>query len=129
MTVHACLCRRDASKAGGLHRGVTISAINSKSSHMVLMAERHGLCAHDLALRVITGALHHFEKPERRENEQHSTDQSEPKHGIRARLKNLSHGWKVLGGSAPYLARTFVSWKHTKVACMVCAFLAVATAG
>src|SRR5579872_2178090 len=92
VTVHARLGGRHAGKTRIFDRGVTIPAVNSKRSHMMLVAERHRLRANYFTLRVVTGALHHFEKPKQADDEENTANQSEPGHGVRTRIENLSHG-------------------------------------
>lgn len=96
MTIHARLRWRDACKAGIFYRSVAITAVQPKSANMVFMAERHGLWMNNSAIGVVSGALHHLEKPDQRHRRYDATKKEEPVQGIRIRMKELTH---VPGGS------------------------------
>ena len=71
MTVHASCRRRQAGERGNFHRGMAVTTIDAKPADMMLVAERHGLHAHDIGFDNIGGTGYCRDQPKQRAEQKH----------------------------------------------------------
>jgi hypothetical protein len=91
MAIHAGFGGRDSGGSGCLDAGMTVAAINTVISNVVLVAELDRLLARDVLVRQIrsAGQTHHTTKSQSREERaKKDTDLGDE---IRAAVKNLGH--------------------------------------
>jgi hypothetical protein len=91
VAVHAGLCRRNSSERTLLDRRVAISAVDSDSRDMVFMTKRNRLIARDANFRQIWRAYDAAGNPSYPSNNEHSSEDADPRDGVRAPIKDLGH--------------------------------------
>ena len=91
MAIHAGLGRRDAGEIRGLDRCVTVTAIDSQSGDVVLMAERDRLLPGDPLIGGVGRAHNAAEHPERESDNEHRSENGDARESVRAAVKNLRH--------------------------------------
>src|ERR1700690_1815158 len=89
MAIHASLGWRNARKAGSLDRGVTVTAIDAESRHMVLMTERNRLRPAHSRIGHVRRALNLRRSPEQCRHYKDGAIDRGPRKSIRAAVKNL----------------------------------------
>lgn len=97
MARHAGVRRGNAGKVALFNRGVTVAAINAELAHVMAMAERHRLLAHDAGLGDIRRAFDDAKNPEQPADKKHRAKDADFGKSIGARMENLRH-WTTLFG-------------------------------
>jgi len=91
VAIHAGFCGRDAGGGGILNRSMTIAAVNSIVTDVMLVAELHRLLAGNILPRKIWRARERQDPRKRQSREKNSGEQAETGDKIRAAVKNLGH--------------------------------------
>jgi hypothetical protein len=91
VTVHARLGRRNSGEAGGLDRGVTITAVDAESGDVMLMAEWNRLRLADSGIGHKGRALHDVNDSAQCSNDEYSAENGGAGKRIRAAMKDLRH--------------------------------------
>src|SRR6185369_18042189 len=91
VTVHAGLRRWNACERTVLNRCVAVPAIDSDSSHVMLVAERNRLFAHNVRFREIRRTDKHADDRCQSRNDEDRAKDAEARQGIRAAMENLRH--------------------------------------
>lgn len=91
VAVHADLRRRNAGEGACFDGGVTVAAINADARHVMFMAERNGLLAHNASLGKV-GRTDEYAYDRHNGNDyEHSTEDADSRQHIGTAMKNLRH--------------------------------------
>ncbi|HLZ93051.1 MAG TPA: hypothetical protein VKQ28_15175 [Candidatus Acidoferrum sp.] len=91
MAIHAGFGGGNAGGGGSFHAGVTVTAIDSVVSHMVLVTELDGLLASYVLVGQIRSASQTHDGPQRQGRQQSTKKDTELGDKIRTAVKNLGH--------------------------------------
>ena len=91
VAIHARFRRRDSCEAGGLDRGVTITAVDAESGDVMLMAEWDRLRLADAGIGHKGRALHDVNDSAQCRNNEYCAENGGAGQRIRAAMKDLRH--------------------------------------
>jgi len=91
VTVHAGFSGWNPSKGTHFHGSVTIAAVNTQSTHMMLVAELYWLLADDTLFSGIAGPVQRCHEPQQSCKDKHRSQNADARDGVRAWMKDLGH--------------------------------------
>jgi hypothetical protein len=95
MARHARFGRRNASETSPLDRGMAISAINSKPTGMVFMAERHRLLTREILFGNVGGSHERITKAYKQDGRCGERCKEDPRDGVSPWSKDLPHSSRI----------------------------------
>ena len=91
MAIHAGLGGRDVGETRSLYRGMAVAAIETESTDMVRMAERHRLFAHLRRPRLVARAVQLRKGPRQKSQNENCAENRDSRKRVRAVMKDLGH--------------------------------------
>src|SRR5581483_5668068 len=91
VAIHARLGRRYTGETRDLHRGMAVTAVNSQTGDMVLVAERHRLGPSHAGIGHVGRALNLRYRPERKADDEDCAKNRRSRDAVRTAMKNLGH--------------------------------------
>ena len=106
MAIHARLRWRNSCEVTFFDRCVAVTAVDTDTRHMMLVAERHRLHAHHARLREVWGPDDGTDHRCQSRDDKHRAEDADSRQRVRAAVKNLGH----TGKSDPVSLARWVPW-------------------